>query len=186
MRQNVLALSMTTLVLFAALATGAGALGVTAASGNTDDSDEAGNVGESTFGQQVSTFVHSLQADNETDGPLGLRVANFVLANNPAADNIPDHAGPPDNRTESNETRGPPENVTQGPPNNVTTGPPANVTQGPPAHAGPAGDNETQRRPGNGGSDGDQGPPEDRGPDRSSGGSGGGNSGGPPANAGPP
>ncbi|MXV62681.1 hypothetical protein GS429_11510 [Natronorubrum sp. JWXQ-INN-674] len=66
-----------------------------------------------TFGSLVSAFVEDAKGD--TDGPLGLTVANFVVANNPG--NAPDHAGPPSHA-------GPPGEDTE-------TG-----NQGPPEHAG--------------------------------------------------
>ena len=129
------------------------------AAGNEPVEDDPANETDA-FGQLVSEFVHALQAENDTDGPLGIQVANFVLANNPAAQMglIPDHAGPPENKT-------------IGPPENKSTGPPPNVTQGAPEDVGPAG-NETDESRGNG-----QGPPEDRGN---------GSQGGPPEDAGPP
>jgi len=84
------------------------------------------------FGQSVSAFV-SLLDPLGMDGPPGHTIAAFVLANNPS-DAVPDHAGPPENKT-------------QGPPDHA--GPDGNDTQGPPDHAGP---------------DGEQGPPDHAGP----------------------
>lgn len=89
---------------------------------------------ETSFGQLVSAFIQELHSDNETEGGIGGAVSEFVLENNPAADKIPGHAGPPENGT------GPPEHA--GPSDNGT---------GPPEHAGPDGDKE-------------RGPPEDAGP----------------------
>lgn len=77
-----------------------------AAASVTDGNDDGGNAPEDpgnapadvgNFGLQVSDFVHELLSEenlpeNETFGTV---VSEFVLANNPAADKIPDHAGPP-------------------------------------------------------------------------------------------
>jgi len=138
MRQ-VTTLAMVAALLVAATWAGVGLGAVGAGAANTPtptphEPDEGGNE-TAAFGQPVSNFVHSLQDENGTDGPMGRLVADFVLANNPAAAVIPAHAGPPENNT-----WGPPENVTQGPPANATTGPPAHVSQGPPEKesAGPA------------------------------------------------
>ncbi|UTF54026.1 hypothetical protein [Natronosalvus rutilus] len=60
-----------------------------------DDEDEAAD----SFGALVSQFVEENR--NDTDGPFGIAVANFVVQNNPG--NAPDHAGPP-----SDDERGPP------------------------------------------------------------------------------
>ncbi len=56
------------------------------------------------FGQRVSAFVHQLLEDRDGVRGIGPDVAEFVLGNNPAADKIPDHAGPPDEGE-----RGPPD-----------------------------------------------------------------------------
>jgi hypothetical protein len=90
----------------------------------TEDENATDGNETDAFCQTVSAFVHGLQAHNSTSGPFGFHVATFVLANNPAADVIPDHAGPPAN---------------------LTQGPAANATQGPPDHAGP--DNSTDSGP---------------------------------------
>lgn len=64
------------------------------------------------FGALVSAFID--EHKNETDGPLGLQVAGFVVEYNPG--NAPDHAGPPSHAgpsgdgTES-DRRGPPEHA---------------------------------------------------------------------------
>lgn len=178
-------LFVVTFLLVAAAGGGLGLGAVGAQTGNEEASagNDGGAVGNepvdepanetNAFGQLVSNFVHALQADNETEGPFGLHVANFVLNNNPAADMIPDHAGPPANLTigpPENKTTGPPANVSTGPPDNAT-GPPDNVTKGPPDDVESAG-NET-----NGGPDNEQGPPEDRGNS---------SNGGPPTDAAPP
>lgn len=77
-----------------------------AAASVTDGNDDGGNAPDDpgnapadggNFGLQVSDFVHELLSEenlpeNETFGTV---VSEFVLANNPAADKIPDHAGPP-------------------------------------------------------------------------------------------
>jgi len=107
------------------------------------------------FGLYVSSFVHMVQDEN-VSGPMGHAVATFVTTFNPG--NAPDHAGPPENKTQ-----GPPENKTQGPPEDA--GPPENKTQGPPEDAGPP-ENKTQGPPENKtqGPPEDAGPPEDRGP----------------------
>ena len=59
------------------------------------------------FGQQVASFVAVLQSENTTDTDIGPAVSEFVTANNPGADNRPDHAGPPENKTDTGE-QGPP------------------------------------------------------------------------------
>lgn len=126
---------------------------MTAANDSTNDEVDDGDDGNETenetenvtdnesdaFGQEVSAFVHDVLSSNDTDNTtVGHLVANFVLENNPAADKIPDHAGPPEN-----QTRGPPENRTQGPPEDRG---PGNETDnggdggGPPEDAGSSGD----------------------------------------------
>lgn len=68
------------------------------------------------FGDLVSAFVQELKDDGDSDGPLGLQVAGFVVEYNPG--NAPDHAGPPAHAgppSEDNEKKG---------------------NQGPPSHAG--------------------------------------------------
>jgi len=100
--------------------------------------DETDNETPRNFGLQVADFIHGLLDggidDDETFGQL---VSQFVLANNPGADNRPDHAGPPwlddDDGDEGNESdddaaddRGPPEHA------------------GPPDHAGPKDDEDDQ------------------------------------------
>ena len=87
------------------------------------------------FGQQVSSFVANLLSGNTTDTGIGAAISEFVTANNPGADNRPDHAGPPENKTDTGE-QGPPENETdtgQGPPDdkgNDGSGPPDNKGSG--------------------------------------------------------
>lgn len=186
-------LYVVTIVLLAAV-TGAGFGSAAAANqtaGNTDGAQAA-----NAFGQLVSNFVHNLQSSGNADGGLGHYVATFVLANNPAADMIPDHAGPPvdrvigppDHAGAGNSVSGPPDhagagNSRGGPPGEDQRGPPGDAgTQGgpdnagPPGHAGPPGeDAETQTDTDDGSSGGSSnnggGPPEDRG--------------GPPSDAGP-
>ncbi len=124
------------------------------------------------FGSLVSTFVEE-EKENESDTPLGLRVAGFVVEHNPG--NAPDHAGPPSHA-------GPPgddEKDDQGPPGDDKKddqGPPGDDKkddQGPPAHAGGPPEDTTD-----GGADDTDG--EDSDDDTKKG-----NGGGPPANAGP-
>lgn len=124
------------------------------ADGDEEDESEEAAGEESAFGQLVSQFVH--EAQNDTDGGIGPAVAGFVLENNPAAEMIPDHAGPP-----------------------TDAGP---GSAGPPGHAGGE-ENETQR--GGGFRPVDVGPPDDAGPPVDRGGGDGGD-GGPPEHAGPP
>ena len=94
------------------------------ATASTDVTLEAADDGnESAFGKVVSAFVQDLVNDNETEGGIGDSVSEFVRNNNPAADKIPDRAGPPENRTagppehagpgddESDDKRGPPEHA---------------------------------------------------------------------------
>ncbi|ELY48975.1 hypothetical protein [Natronorubrum bangense] len=106
-----------------------------------------------TFGSLVSAFVGNAQDDS--DGPLGLTVANFVLEHNPG--NAPDHAGPPSHAgpsgdgDEETDNQGPPEHA-GGPPGeedvdaeeadeDAETDEDDNSSQGngggPPSHAGP-------------------------------------------------
>jgi len=88
------------------------------------------------FGQEVSSFVATLQDEN-VSGPMGIQVAQFVLDNNPAADKIPDHAGPPENvgpDGDDEDKQGPPANA--GPGDDDAD----DDEQGPPANAGPGGD----------------------------------------------
>lgn len=109
---------------------------------------------ESAFGQLVSSFVDDLLSDNETEGGIGGAVSEFVLENNPAADKIPGHAGPPDNGT------GPPEHAG------------GDGEQGPPEHAGPNGDDDSdddeeeddEEDEEEDEEDGGQGPPDGAGP----------------------
>ena len=86
------------------------------------------------FGQEVSSFVADLQ-DQNTSGPMGLHVAEFVTENNPAADKIPDHAGPPEHAGPGGDDDG-----EQGPPAHAGPGDDDDSEQGPPADAGPGGD----------------------------------------------
>jgi hypothetical protein len=84
------------------------------------------------FGQQVVAFVDYLQnSDDSEERNLGQAISSWVTANNPGADNRPDHAGPPSDRgPNADEERGPPEDK----------GPNADEERGPPDHAGPDGD----------------------------------------------
>lgn len=124
-------------------------------SAETDNQTETTTVmlaaSDDPFGQVVSTFVQKLQ--NDRDGALGPFVAQFVLSNNPAADKIPDHAGPPDHVTDDDE----------GPPgHDKDRGPPEDDDRGPPDDRGPSDDGDD----GDGEDDEDDGdgPPSDRGP----------------------
>lgn len=104
--------------------------------GNAPADDGAGNQSNASdaFGLNVSSFVHELLANGTTDNQsIGHMVANFVLANNPAADKIPDHAGPPENGTGPKNATGPPEDA--GPPEDR-----GGDGGGPPDDAGPSGD----------------------------------------------
>lgn len=97
-----------------------------------------------TFGQRVAAFVdwlHGAMAD-----PSGGLVAEFVLANNPAAERIPDHAGP------GGTGPGDAGNASQGPPDdragNASAG---NESTGPGAGNGPGDDGRGYGNgPGNG------------------------------------
>lgn len=113
-----------------------------------DDGNETNATNETTFGSLVTSFITSYQNDTNATQPLGLALANFVVANNPG--NAPDHAGPP-------------ESITLGPPEHVTAGG-ADGPRGPPDHAGGPPDNGNAGGGGGGNSGG--------------GGGGGGNSGG--------
>lgn len=124
-------------ILLLAAVSGAG-LGSASAAGNAD-----GGVANA-FGQLVSEFVDGLQKSGNAN--TGFRVATFVLSNNPAADVIPDHAGPPADRV-------------SGPPDHVGAG---NSQAGPPDDAGPP-DETRGGPPGDAGPD-DRGPPSDAGP----------------------
>lgn len=112
-----------------------------------DDSESPKN-----FGQMLSAFIDALLNDSENGDTVGEAISNFVLDNNPAADKIPDHAGPSGEDTE----RGPPAHA--GPENDTDRGPSEDAgvddnaeeepddegddERGPPAHAGPDGDDE--------------------------------------------
>lgn len=101
--------------------------------------------GNATFGDMVSSFVHSLLADDNRTGGIGQEVASFVLDNNPG--NAPDHAGPPENA-------GPPDDA--GPPaaddgNTTAASSGGGNGGGPPPWAGGGNGN---------GPDNDRGPPE--------------------------
>lgn len=86
-----------------------------------------------TFGQRVALLVHGLIAttdydgddttdgENETDDDertVGQMISEFATANNPGADEGPEHAGPPENKgpdsddgeESDDDRRGPPEN----------------------------------------------------------------------------
>lgn len=95
------------------------------------------------FGAEVSEFVHHLMEKDELDEPtFGHAVATFVLANNPAADTIPEHAGPPEDGE-----RGPPDHAGNAEDSDEERGPPEHAgndeERGPPGHAGPGGDGST-------------------------------------------
>lgn len=82
------------------------------------------------FGLRVSSFVHEvLASNNTTNGSVGQMVSEWVTANNPGADNRPDHAGPPWADGDDGE-RGPPEQADSD----------DDGERGPPEHAGPGGD----------------------------------------------
>ena len=129
------------------------ALGPAMAAAQSTDAGNAPAESATSFGEQVSTFVHDLQTASNGTG-IGDAVSSFVVANNPG--NAPAWAGSPggpnatdadarDNATDaSNATqRGPPAFVTsliggpfaQDDGLNETDGPPHNGT-GVPAHAG--------------------------------------------------
>ena len=99
-----------------------------------DDGEEDDEEETESFGALISQFVQDNQG--ETDGPLGIAVANFAVENNPG--NAPDHAGPPSH-----------------------AGPSDDGEQGPPAHAGPGGDDEDSDE---GDDDDEPGPPAHAGP----------------------
>lgn len=78
----------------------------------TTDEEEKDENASDAFGLEVSAFVHSLMEDrDDSERGIGQQVSEFVLANNPAADKIPDHAGPPEDPGNASEDRrqGPPE-----------------------------------------------------------------------------
>lgn len=152
------------------------------------------------FGQQVSSLVHALQAS--TEGGIGEAVSSWVTANNPG--NAPAHAGGPGgpdaaNATANDSQRGPPAFVqafvdaSERMENGSEDAP-----RGPPAHAGGPDANESddeddERADGNETADENEtdddrrGPPEDAGPDgdRGNGNGNGQANGNGPANAGP-
>lgn len=109
------------------------------------------------FGQEMSSFVHSLLESNETDGPIGPLVASYAVENNPG--NAPAHAGPPEwlvNESIDKEP-GPPDHAGPG-------GDDGNDSAGgPPAHAGPGGDDDDESN--SGGPPDHAGPPSDDGDD---------------------
>jgi hypothetical protein len=71
------------------------------------------------FGRSVSAFVAVL-SPSEMDGPPGHVIAPFVLSNNPGE--VPDHAGPPDDESDGNETDDESDDNETGPPDHA--GPP--------------------------------------------------------------
>lgn len=176
------------------------AVSITATEGNRTAETTTTLVGtvdeNESFGQQVSSLVHALQAS--TEGGIGEAVSNWVTANNPG--NAPAHAGGPGGPDAANATA-----------NDSQRGPPAFVQafvdaskrmengsedapRGPPAHAGgpdanESDDEENETADENETDDGRQGPPADAGPDGDRGnGNGNGNgqaNGNGPANAGP-
>lgn len=143
-------------VLLVTLTFGPAAVGaVSVANGNDPGNapDDAGNAPDDgdNFGIEVSNFVHDLLSsdvpDNETFGTM---VAEFVLANNPAADKIPDHAGPPDHAGNAGAGgQGPPDHA--GPPDD------AGNAGGPPDNAGNAGNGGQGGQGGNNGGNGGNG-----------------------------
>lgn len=110
------ALAMTAVMVLAVFATGA-LVGTAAGNhvanhaanqdaGDVPDDNRSENATDA-FGLQVSEFVHSLLASNDTSNEsIGQQVSAFVTANNPGADKRPDHAGP-----DGNETQGPPDHA---------------------------------------------------------------------------
>jgi hypothetical protein len=107
---------------------------------SVDEDSEDENDTEN-FGSVVSAFVEETK-DNESDEPLGLQVAGFVVENNPGS--APDHAGPPGHA-------GPPSDDSE-------------HNQGPPSHAGPPGeegDEESADNASNGNGNGNGGGPPD-------------------------
>lgn len=124
--------------------------GATTATLSADTGDESTNATDA-FGQLVSQFVQD--ARENQDGGIGSAVASFVLANNPAAGVIPDHAGPPAHVTgvDANATDG-----ERGPPDHAGPGNATDGERGPPGDAGPGGADGGQGPPGHaGGTDGD-------------------------------
>ncbi|MFC7228409.1 hypothetical protein N0B31_13425 [Salinirubellus salinus] len=79
------------------------------------------------FGQQVVAFVDYLRnSEDAEERNLGQSISDWVTANNPGADNRPDHAGPPaDKGPSADKERGPPEDKERGPPEDKERGPPA-------------------------------------------------------------
>lgn len=126
--------------------------------------EEEESESEDNFGQNVSSFVHSVLGDNETDGQVGQFVSNFVLDNNPAADRIPGHAGPPENQTGPPAHAGGDNESDQGPPEDA--GPDSDSDTGPPEHAGPDTDDEAESEQDDeeAEDDGERGPPDHAGP----------------------
>lgn len=104
------------------------------------------------FGQEMSSFVHSLLESNETDGPIGPLVATYAVENNPG--NAPAHAGPPEWLVNESIDKEP------GPPDHAGPGgdDDSDSAGGPPAHAGPGGDDDDES---NGGPPAHAGPPSD-------------------------
>lgn len=145
------------------------------------------------FGQQVSSLVHALQAS--TDGGIGGTVSSWVTANNPG--NAPAHAGGPGgpNATANDSQRGPPTFVQAFVDASERKGNESgDHPRGPPAHAGGPDANESAEENADDGnestdaneSDDDRrGPPADAGPDGDRGNGAGPGNGNGPANAGP-
>lgn len=126
--------------------------------GETVEEDEGFVPPNGPFGQQVVAFIDYMRnAEDGEERNLGQAISNWVTANNPGADNRPDHAGPPDDKGPSAETeRGPPEDK----------GPNAKDKQrGPPEDKGPnADDAESEDDEEDSDEDDDEGgPPDDKG-----------------------
>ncbi|RQG89182.1 hypothetical protein EA462_12510 [Natrarchaeobius halalkaliphilus] len=110
-----------------------------------DENDEIDDGDDAPFGSLVSAYVDEQR--NESSGPLGVLVANFVLENNPG--NASDHAGPPDHAggqsSDDEHDQGPPDHAggpsdddehDRGPPDHAG-GPSDDDDGGPPGQAGP-------------------------------------------------
>lgn len=86
--------------------------------GVTEASEEF-EMTEGPFGQNVARFVSYLRSSADTaERNLGQAVSEFARANNPGADNRPDHAGPDgeaEEDGEDDERRGPTEDEERGP-----------------------------------------------------------------------
>ena len=62
------------------------------------------NGGYANFGQWISSYIQQLQTSGYFGPGVGQKVSEFATENNPGAEKKPDHAGPPDDVEDTDET----------------------------------------------------------------------------------